>query len=127
MNKTNPRLSYVSGTSTLPLIGETIGNYFNRAVDQWGDREALVVRHQGIRLTYAELGKRVDAVAAGLLGLGLEPGDRIGIWSPNNAEWVLLQFASAKAGLLLVTLNPAYRVTEVEHALRTSGCKAVIT
>ena len=71
MNKTNQRLSYVSGTSTLQLIGETIGTHFNRAVDRWGDREALVVRHQGIRWTYAELGKRVDALAVGLLGLGL--------------------------------------------------------
>jgi fatty-acyl-CoA synthase len=122
-----PELSYVSGTSTVPLIGETIGVYFDRVVDRWGSREALVVRHQAIRWTYAELKERVDALAAGLLALGLEPGDRVGIWSPNNVEWVLLQFATAKAGLILVTLNPAYRVLELEQALSKSGCKAIVT
>jgi fatty-acyl-CoA synthase len=120
-------LSYVSGTSALPLIGETIGVRFDRTVERWGGSEALIARHQRIRWTYAQLKEKVDALAAGLLALGLEPGDRIGIWSPNNAEWVLLQFASAKAGLILVTLNPAYRLAEVEHALRKSGCKAVVT
>src|SRR2546426_2720267 len=120
-------LSYVSGTSTVPLIGETIGVYFDRVVDRWGGREALVVRHQGIRWTYAEFRERVDALAAGLIALGLVPGDRVGIWSPNNAEWVLLQFATARAGLILVTLNPAYRVMELEQALLKSGCKAIVT
>ena len=119
--------SYVSGTSTVPLIGETIGVHFDRAVIRWADREALVVRQQGIRWTYAQLQERVDALAAGLLGLGLDPGDRIGIWSPNNAEWVLLQFAGAKAGIILVTLNPAYRKQELAQVLSKSGCKAVVT
>src|SRR5947199_10052810 len=119
-----PDLSYVSGTSAKPLIGRTIGAYFDEVCAAHPDRLALIVRHQDIRWTYAELKHRVDALAAGLLALGLEPGDRIGIWSPNNAEWVLTQFASAKAGLVLVTVNPAYRVHELAHALRKSGCKA---
>jgi fatty-acyl-CoA synthase len=119
--------SYVSGTSTLPLLGETIGVRFDRAAARYAGREALVVRHQGIRWTYAELKERVDGLAAGLLATGLEPGDRIGIWSPNNAEWVVTQFATAKAGLILVNINPAYRQAELEYALRKSGCKALIT
>jgi fatty-acyl-CoA synthase len=122
-----PSPSYVSGTSSIPLIGETIGAHFDRAAARWSDLEALVVRHQNIRWTYGELKQRVDALAAGLIALGLEPGDRIGIWSPNNAEWVVAQFATAKAGLILVNVNPAYRLIELEHALRKSGCKALIT
>src|SRR5437763_8235139 len=121
-----PVPSYVCGASRIPLLGETIGAHFDRASARWADREALVVRHQGIRWSYAELQKRVDALAAGLLALGLEPGDRIGIWSPNNAEWVLTQFASAKAGLILVNINPSYRVAELEYALVKVGCKALI-
>jgi fatty-acyl-CoA synthase len=111
----------------MPLIGETIGSHFDRAAARWAGQEALVVRHQQIRWTYAELKTHVDALAAGLIALGLEPGDRVGIWSPNNAEWVLTQFATAKAGLILVNINPAYRLVEVEHALRKSGCTALIT
>ena len=122
-----PLLSYVCGTGSMPLIGETIGSHFDRAAARWAGREALVVRHQQIRWTYAELKTHVDALAAGLIALGLEPGDRLGIWSPNNAEWVLTQFATAKAGLILVNINPAYRLVEVEHALRKSGCTALIT
>ena len=119
--------SYVSGTSTIPLIGETIGVHFDRAAGRWHDREAIVVRHQDVRWTFAELAGRVDALATGLVALGLEPGDRIGIWSPNNAEWVQLIFAAAKAGLILVNINPAYRLAELEHALTLSGCKALVT
>jgi len=119
--------SYVSGTSETPLLGETIGACFDRAAAQWGSYDAVVVRPQQIRWTYAELKQRVDALAAGLLALGLEPGDRIGIWSPNNAEWVLTQFATAKAGLILVNINPAYRLHELEFAVRHSGCRAIIT
>ena len=91
-------LSYVHGASDVPLIGETIGVQFDRAAARWADRPALIVREQGVRWTYAELQAQVDAFAAGLLALGLEPGDRVGIWSPNNAEWVVTQFATAKAG-----------------------------
>jgi len=119
--------SYVHGASSLPLIGETIGVHFDRAVARWPNLDALVVRHQRVRWTYRELQRQVDAFAAGLLALGLEPGDRIGIWSPNNAEWVVTQFATAKAGIILVNINPAYRVAELEHALNQAGCKALIT
>ena len=120
-------LSYVHGASDVPLIGETIGAYFDSAVARWSGNTALVVRHQDIRWTYAELADRVNRLAAGLLAIGLEPGDRIGIWSPNNAEWVVTQFATAKVGLILVNINPAYRVAELEYALCKVGCKALIT
>src|SRR5262249_29522653 len=118
--------SYVHGASAVPLIGETIGVRFDRAVARWPESEALVVRHQGVRWTYRELQRQVDAFAAGLLALGLEAGDRVGIWSPNNAEWVVTQFATAKAGIILVNINPAYRLTELEHALNKVGCKGLI-
>jgi len=126
---TPPRLtqSYVNGPSEVPLIEEPIGAYFDKIVDRFAENEALVVRHQGIRWTYRQLKDRVDAFAAGLLALGLEPGDRIGIWSPNNAEWVVAQLATAKAGLILVNINPAYRLFELEYALNKVDCKALIT
>jgi len=124
---TSPALSYVTGLSTQPLIGETIGLNFDRTIAQWGDRPGLIVRQQGIRWSYAELGAKVDAFAAGLLALGLHTGDRVGIWSPNNAEWVITQFATAKAGLVLVNINPAYRLSELEYALNKVGCRALIT
>ena len=120
-------LSYVHGASETPFIGDTIGVHFDRIVERFGERDALVVRHQQIRWTYRELKERVDTFAAGLLALGLKRGDRIGIWSPNNAEWVLAQFATAKAGLILVNINPAYRVAELEYALNKAGCVALIT
>src|SRR5712691_7597132 len=119
--------SYVHGASATPLIGDTIGVHFDRAVARWPEADALVVRHQGIRWTYSDLQREVDAVAAGLLALGLERGDRVGIWSPNNAEWVVTQFATAKAGIILVNINPAYRLAELEYALNKAGCVALIT
>jgi fatty-acyl-CoA synthase len=119
-------LSYVHGASDQPLIGKTIGQFFDDACAKWATRPALVVRHQNVRLSYAELREAVDRLAAGLLTLELNPGDRIGIWSPNNSEWVLTQFASAKAGLILVNINPAYRTAELEYALNKVGCKALI-
>jgi fatty-acyl-CoA synthase len=119
--------SYAHGASRTPLIGETIGVFFDAAVDRFGGRDALIVRHQQIRWNWRELKKRVDAFAAGLVALGLEPGERIGIWSPNNAEWAVAQFATAKAGLILVNINPAYRVTELDYALNKAGCAALIT
>jgi fatty-acyl-CoA synthase len=118
--------SYVHGASTQPLIGKTIGVCFDETVAAHGGELALVVRHQDIRWTYAELKARVDAVAAGLLALGLDPGDRIGIWAPNCAEWAVTQFASAKAGLILVNINPAYRLSEVDYALNKVGCRALV-
>jgi fatty-acyl-CoA synthase len=122
-----PTRSYVHGVSKTPLIGMTVGEIFDRTAGRWPDREALVVRHQGLRWSYGELKREVDALAAGLLALGLEPGERVGIWSPNNAQWVVTQFATAKAGLILVNVNPAYRVSEVDYALNKVGCKALIT
>ena len=119
--------SHVRGETDTPLIEQTIGNYFDEATDRLAEREALVVRHQNIRWSYAELRKQVDASAAGLLALGLKPGDRVGIWSPNNAEWVITQFATAKAGLILVNINPGYRLGELEYALNKVGCAALIT
>jgi fatty-acyl-CoA synthase len=119
--------SYVHGVSATPLIGDTIGVHFDKAAARWGERDALIVRHQNVRWTYGELKARVDAFAAGLLALGLVPGDRIGIWSPNNSEWVITQFATAQAGLILVNINPAYRLSELDYALNKVGCKALIT
>jgi fatty-acyl-CoA synthase len=124
---TETALSYVHGASNVTLIGETIGRHFDRTVARWGDRLALVVRQQGVRWSYRELGEKVDAFAAGLVALGLQPGERIGIWSPNNAEWTVTQFATAKAGLILVNINPAYRLAELEYALNKVGCRALIT
>jgi fatty-acyl-CoA synthase len=118
--------SYVHGASSVPLIGETIGAHFDRITMKHRDREALVVRHQNIRWSYGELRRRVDNLAAGLRRLGLAPGERVGIWSQNCAEWVLAQFATAKAGLILVNINPAYRRSELEYALNKVQCKALI-
>ena len=118
--------SYVHGVSDVPLLGLTVGGALDQTAKRLPDREALVVHHQGIRWTWAELNRRVDALAAGLIALGLEPGDRVGILSPNNAEWVVVQFATAKAGLILVNINPAYRGPELEYALNKVGCKALI-
>ncbi len=119
--------SYSHGVSATPLIGETIGVHFDKAAERFGARDALIVRQQNIRWTYGELKAKVDAFAAGLLALGLAPGERVGIWSPNNAEWVITQFATAKAGLILVNINPAYRLSELDYALNKVGCKALIT
>jgi len=122
-----PRESYVHGNSGPPLIGKTIGALLDEVSATHGAREALVVAHQKIRWTYSELKLRSDAFASGLLSLGLEPGDRVGIWAPNCAEWTVAQFATAKAGLVLVNINPAYRLSELEHVLRAVGCRALIT
>jgi fatty-acyl-CoA synthase len=119
--------SYVSGTSDAPLLGMTIGEAIDRARLTWGDREALVSPSHGVRLSWRELAEQVDALAAGFLALGLEKGDRIGVWSLNRPEWTLTQFAAAKAGLILVTINPAYRLSELEFALVKVGCKALVT
>ena len=121
------RDSYVQGNSGPPLIGKTIGALLDDVSAADGTREALVVTHQKIRWTYAELKSRSDAFASGLLSLGLDPGDRVGIWAPNCAEWTIAQFATAKAGLILVNINPAYRLGELEHALRAVGCRTLIT
>lgn len=118
--------SYVHGASEKQLIGQTIGRFFDEACARHAEREALVVRHQNVRLTYAQLKSKVDALACGLMRLGLEPGERIGIWSQNTMEWALTQFATAKAGLVLVNINPAYRRSELEYALNKVGCRALV-
>jgi fatty-acyl-CoA synthase len=122
----NP-VSYIHGTSSTPLIGETVGANLDRIVRLYPDRDAVVVRHQDVRWTYAEFGARVDRVARALVGAGLEPGDRMGIWAPNCAEWLLVQYASAKAGVILVNVNPAYRTSELEFVLNQSGCRVLIS
>src|SRR5689334_9898964 len=118
--------SYANGPSSQPLIGETIGENLERTVARFPDRDALVSCHQNRRYTYAELNGAVDELARGLLAAGLEVGDRIGIWSPNCAEWVLVQYATAKVGVILVNINPAYRTSELAYALNQSGCRMLI-
>src|SRR6185436_16421807 len=122
-----PALSYSHGVSDVPLLGEAIGANLERTVARFGDRDAVVSCHQGVRMSYAEFDAAVDRVASGLLASGLAKGDRVGIWSPNCAEWVIVQFATAKAGVILVNINPAYRTHEVEYALRQSGVKVLVS
>ena len=119
-------LSIVKGATDTPLIESAIGVFFDEACRQHANELALVSRHQNIRLTYAQLRQKVDALACGLLRLGLVPGDRVAIWSPNNEEWALTQFAAAKAGLIVVNINPAYRLAELEYAINKVGCRAII-
>ena len=114
-------LSYAHGTSLTALLGETIGNNLRRAVETFGGRDALVVRAQGFRATYAELWEATGRAARGLLALGVNRGDRVGIWSPNRWEWVIVQYAAARVGAVLVNVNPAYKTAELEYALRQSG------
>ncbi len=120
-------LAHVVGDTTTPLLNETIGQNFDRAIARHGDREALVVPFQGIRLTYRELDVQVERVARALIALGLKKGDRVGMWSPNCAEWVYVQYATAKTGVILVNINPAYRTEELRYALAQSGCRALIS
>lgn len=119
--------SYVCGIADAPLLGDTIGRSLDLAARRWGDRDALVSPGHNVRWSWRELAERVDALAAGFLALGLERGARIGIWSLNRPEWTLTQFAAAKAGLILVTINPAYRLSELEFALAKVGCAAIVT
>src|ERR1700744_2949567 len=119
-------LSYSSGESATPLLGDTIGGNFDATVRAFGDREALVDRPAGRRWTYAELAADVDALALGLLEMGIVKGDRVGIWAPNCAEWTLTQYATAKIGAILVNINPAYRTSELEFVLNQSGTRLLI-
>jgi fatty-acyl-CoA synthase len=121
------RIAYAHGTSTTPLLGETIGENFDRMAALHADREAVVVAHQDVRWTYAEFAARVDRVARALVTSGLRPGDRMGIWAPNCSEWLLVQYASAKAGVIMVNVNPAYRTSELEYVLRQSGCRLLVS
>ncbi|ANK80894.1 MAG: AMP-binding protein [Rhizobiales bacterium NRL2] len=119
--------SHVKGASVPPLRRETVPGFLARAVRKWPDRPAAVFAAEGVRWTWAEFAARVDRCAAGLLSLGLYRGDRVGIWSPNRSEWLLAQFATARIGLILVNINPAYRRAELEYALNKVGCAALIT
>ena len=115
------------GSTDVVLIDDTIDNVVQRTVHKFGDREALVVPHQGISQTWTEFADTIDAVAKGLMGLGIEAGDRVGMWSPNYAEWTYIQFATAKIGAIQVNVNPAYRTNELEFALNHSGVKLLVT
>jgi fatty-acyl-CoA synthase len=120
-------LSYASGPSEQPLLGETIGHSLQRTAARVPGNDALVSCHQGLRYTYAEFDAAVDALASAMIAAGLAKGDRVGVWSPNRAEWALVQYATAKAGVILVNVNPAYRTSELEYALRHSGCRWIFT
>ena len=122
-----PALAYASGDTATPLLQETIGQNLESMVARFPDRDALVSMHQGIRQSYRAFNESVDLLAMGLLRLGLEVGDRVGIWSPNCAEWVWLQYATAKVGVILVNINPAYRTHEVRYALAQSGCRVLVS
>ncbi len=125
MNQTQK--SYRHGQSLEPLLYETIGNLFDQTVSRFPDREALVVRHQDIRWSYTQYQAEIERLARGLLALGVKPGDRVGIWAPNCFEWCLTQFATAKIGAILVCINPAYRLYELEYALNKVQCKVIIS
>ncbi|HEY7022798.1 MAG TPA: AMP-binding protein [Ktedonobacterales bacterium] len=119
--------SYASATADTPLLGMTIGEAFDRTVERFPDREALVARSQGLRYTWTHLRAEVDRCARGLMSLGIQKGDRVGIWAPNRSEWAITQFATAKIGAILVNINPAYRLHELEYALNQSGCVMLVS
>ena len=123
-----PRLpSYVSGTATQPLLGDTIGTNLDRAMVRVGpEHEALVECDTGRRFGYAELVAQVDACALGLDALGVRKGDRVGIWAPNRPEWVLVQYATARIGAILVNINPSYRTDELRYVLRQAGVRLLV-
>jgi fatty-acyl-CoA synthase len=119
--------SYFHRASATPLLNDTLGGALDKAAERWPDREAVVVRDQDARLTFAALRHEANRLATGLIALGLKPGDRVGLWSPNRIEWVLTQYATAKAGLILVNINPGYRAAELEYALNKVACRALIS
>ena len=119
--------SYFHRACNIPLLNDTLGGALDKAAERWPEREAVVVRDQGVRLSFSDLRRKVDQLAAGLVALDLNPGDRVGLWSPNRIEWVLMQYATAKAGLVLVNINPGYRAAELEYALNKVECRALVT
>ncbi len=119
-------LSYISGTSTKPLLGITIGDMFDDIAARFPDNDALIVHHQNVRFTYKQLHVVVDTCAMAFLALGVQKGERVGIWSPNRYEWTVTQFATAKIGAVLVNINPSYRLHELEYALNQSGCSTIV-
>jgi fatty-acyl-CoA synthase len=118
--------SFVSGTSAQPLLYRTVDGVLKAAAAEGPDRMALVAPHQSVRYTFAEFDREVERVARGMIACGLKPGERIGIWAPNGTEWLLTMFGAARAGLVLVNINPAYRTAELEFALRLVGCRALV-
>ncbi|MDW3652217.1 MAG: AMP-binding protein [Bacteroidia bacterium] len=120
------KLSYACGTSEKPLLGITIGDMFDQTAAKYPNNEALIVRHQNIRYTYAQMKEKVDECARALLALGIKKGDRVGVWAPNRVEWTLTQFATSKIGAIQVNINPSYRLHELEYALNQSGCTAIV-
>ncbi|MDG1386998.1 MAG: AMP-binding protein [Halioglobus sp.] len=122
-----PEQSYLCGSAESPLLYQTIGQCFDQTAARYPDNEALVVRHQNVRWTYGEYLQQVDQLATGLLALGVKKGDRVGIWAPNCSEWCLTQYATAKIGAIMVCINPAYRLYELEYALNKVDCRALIT
>lgn len=119
-------LSYISGSSDKPLIGQTIGDYFDYIVEKYPDNTAVVSKHQNIRLTYEELEIKVNQCAKAMLSIDLKRGDRLGIWAPNCVEWLIVQLATSKLGVILVNINPAYRLDELEYALKNVQVKALV-
>ena len=119
-------LSYVRGPSEIPLSEATLGQFLHDTARRFPDRPAVVFREQGIRWSWREFADEVDILAAGFAALGIVKGDRVGIWSPNRVEWLLTQFATARIGAILVNINPAYRLAELEYALNKVGCKAIV-
>ena len=122
----NPQRSYSRGTQDKALLAMTISQRFDQTVAQHPDGEALVVRHQQLRYSWRQLAEAVDEQASALLALGLQTGDRLGIWAPNCAQWCIIQFATAKIGVILVNINPAYRSSELEYVLKQSGCQWLV-
>uniref|UniRef100_A0A8C6Z3I2 Medium-chain acyl-CoA ligase ACSF2, mitochondrial n=1 Tax=Nothoprocta perdicaria TaxID=30464 RepID=A0A8C6Z3I2_NOTPE len=118
--------SYVQGTFDIPLLTKTVGQCLDETAQRFPERDALVFCRDGVRKTFAQFKEEVDQAAVGLLALGLKKGDRLGVWSPNKYEWVLMQFATAQAGIILVSVNPAYQAGELEFVLRKVGCKALM-
>ena len=119
-------LSHAAGPRDVPLLELTIGEGLRRAVERFGDREALVVREQGYRATYRELWDEVGLAARGLLARGVRTGDRVGIWAPNRYEWLVIQYATARIGAILVTINPAYKAAELQYALTKTGVSLLV-
>src|SRR5207247_9095061 len=122
-----PRWSHTSAPIDTPLLVLTIGDMFDQTVEKYPDHPALISSQQQIRLTYRELQAQVNQCAKGLMALGLQKGQRIGIWSPNRTEWCITQFATSKIGAILVNINPAYRLHELEYALQQSGCSSLVS
>ena len=118
--------SYAHGITSTPLLGDTIGDNLRRTVERFGDREALVSRHQGYRATYKQMWEEIGLVARGLMARGVKKGDRVGLWSPNRFEWIITQYATSRIGAIMVNINPAYRSHELEHVLKQSGCSLLI-